>query len=114
MNQVLAPWRMECLRGKGKGRDGCVCCQCAAQPDEDAAQLVAARSEHVFAVLNRYPYTYGHVMIIPYAHIASCEATSAAGLADQMTMANRVMQALPDTLANVCHALRGVMQRLDA
>ena len=94
MNQVWAPWRMEYIKGKRKGFDSCVFCQFAAQPELDVAQHVIARSTHTFATLNRYPYTYGHAMIIPYAHDSSLEDLSAATLSDLMLMTNRAMRVL--------------------
>lgn len=94
MNQIWAPWRMEYIRGKGKGFDSCVFCQLAAQPEGDAAQHVIARSTHTFATLNRYPYTYAHTMIIPYAHDSSLEDLCAETLSDLMLMTNRTMRVL--------------------
>ncbi len=93
MRQLWAPWRMDYIRGKGKG-DSCVFCQMAAAPAADVERRVIARSRHTFAALNRYPYTYGHTMVIPYEHLASPEDLSAASLADLMLMSNRVMRAL--------------------
>lgn len=94
MNPLWAPWRMEYVRGNGPGADGCVFCQIAENPAEDAEGHVIARSTHTFAALNRYPYTYGHIMVIPYAHLSSPEDLDAETLADLMQMTNRVMGAL--------------------
>lgn len=94
MNQIWAPWRMDYIKGKRRGFDCCVFCQFAAQPELDVEQHVIARSTHTFATLNRYPYTYGHTMIIPYAHDSSPEDLSAAALSDLMLMTNRTMRVL--------------------
>ena len=94
MQQLWAPWRMAYIRGKGKGSDSCVFCQMAAQPEADAERHVIARSAHTFATLNRYPYTYGHAMVIPYEHLSSPEELNPATLTDLMLMTNRVMGAL--------------------
>ena len=46
---------------------GCILCEAAASADAEAS-LVVHRGKKVFVLLNRYPYTNGHVMVAPYAH----------------------------------------------
>ena len=94
MNQIWAPWRMDYIKGKRKGFDSCVFCHFAERPENDRAQHVVARSAHAFVTLNRYPYTYGHTMIIPFEHVSSTEDLNAEALADVMLMANRAMRVL--------------------
>ena len=94
MNQIWAPWRMEYIRGKRKGFDSCVFCQVVRQSEDDLAQHVIARSAHTFIMLNRYPYTYGHTMVIPYAHVSSTEDLNPDTLADVMQMTNQTMRVL--------------------
>ena len=94
MKQIWAPWRMEYIKGKRMGFDSCVFCAFASQPELDVEQHVIFRSAHTFATLNRYPYTYGHTMIIPYAHDASPEDLSDETLADLMLLTNRTMRVL--------------------
>ena len=83
----------------GEFRDSCVFCQLADQPGDTSVPLLIARSSHTFAMLNRYPYTYGHVMIVPYQHVSSQEDMSTAALTDMMAMTNRVMRVVRN-LAN--------------
>lgn len=85
---------MEYIKGKREGFDSCVFCQFAAQPEFDVAQHVIARSSHTFATLNRYPYTYAHTMIIPYAHDSSPEDLRTETLSDLMLLTNRTMRVL--------------------
>ena len=52
----------------------CVFCQKLAQgPEYDHENYVLFRGEHAFVVLNLYPYNNGHLMVLPYDHIASLE-----------------------------------------
>ncbi len=68
MPEVLfAPWRYEYLVSEKQG--GCIFCEAAASHD-DGASLVVFRGKRVFVILNRYPYTNGHVMVAPMAHEA--------------------------------------------
>ncbi len=64
---LWAPWRIKFITSEKTGK--CFLCgkqECFDSEDED---LVIARGKHVFAILNRYPYNSGHVMIAPYAHV---------------------------------------------
>ena len=81
-------------KNKGENQTSCIFCQAAAQPGSDQTTNVIARSDYTFAMLNRYPYTYGHTMISPYAHVASMEDMPSEALADLMTMTKGVMRAL--------------------
>src|SRR5262249_52381957 len=64
---LFAPWRYEYLVSD-KTVD-CIFCEAAASSDDDAS-LVVFRGKRVFVLLNRYPYTNGHVMVAPLAHEA--------------------------------------------
>lgn len=66
MREVLyAPWRDEYI--KDEGIEGCVFCHISEHPD-DKCMHVLYHDEHCFAVMNKYPYTPGHFMIIPNMH----------------------------------------------
>jgi ATP adenylyltransferase len=70
---IWAPWRMEYIVGPKP--QGCIFCQFPAAPEsEDRANLVVHRSAHSFTCLNRFPYTSGHVMVIPRAHLSDVAA----------------------------------------
>jgi len=85
---------MKYIRGETKAKqgEGCVFCDAPAQSDTDA--LIIARSTHVYAILNLYPYNNGHLMVVPYAHVQSQEALPVEALTDLMLTANRAMGAL--------------------
>jgi ATP adenylyltransferase len=71
--RLWTPHRMAYLDGQdrppGTGPDECPFCRAAAS-DDDAASLVVARGAATFVVLNLYPYNSGHLMVLPYRHVA--------------------------------------------
>jgi ATP adenylyltransferase len=94
MEHLWTPWRMAYIKGDKQPIDGCVFCIKTEQPDHDTNEHVIAYSTHTFAILNKFPYTNGHVMIVPYEHISSQEDMTTEALTDLMVMTNRIMRVL--------------------
>ncbi len=67
-DRIWAPWRIQYVEKKD-GPSGCIFVDLPAQSD-DRANLILYRGERAFVMLNRYPYTNGHLMIAPYRHTA--------------------------------------------
>ena len=65
---LWAPWRLDYIRQAGE-QDGCVFCAEATGQLAENDSLVVHRGDQVFALLNRFPYTSGHVMVAPYRHV---------------------------------------------
>jgi len=82
METIFAPWRMAYLTDEKP--DGCVFCKCSIRCDE----YVVFEGKTCFVMINRYPYTGGHLMIIPnrhvgqYAELTIAERTEIFGLVD--------------------------------
>lgn len=94
MQHLYTPWRMAYIKGEKKPSDGsCVFCNKRDSQTDDADYLVA-RSEHVYVILNRFPYSNGHLMVIPYDHVHSQEALPVEALTDLMVTVNRALGAL--------------------
>ena len=71
MDQLWSPWRMKYIRGKNSP-EGCVFCDAVKKEDSDE-NLVVVRGSRAFVILNRYPYTSGHIMVVPFDHIGTFE-----------------------------------------
>ena len=95
MDYLWSPWRYRYIASEKKD-DRCVFCEAVAAND-DAATLVVFRGEKNFIILNRYPYTSGHVMVVPYAHMAELSSAPADTLAEMMRLAQRAQTALEKT-----------------
>lgn len=92
MPEVLfAPWRYEYLVSDKQG--ACIFCEAAASHDDEKS-LVVHRGKRVFVLLNRYPYTNGHVMVAPLAHEAWFSDSGAETLAELITTLARAQELL--------------------
>jgi len=92
MDYLWSPWRMDYIENHGR-TDECVFC--AVQRMEDGPEnLIVARGERAFVMLNRYPYTSGHLMVIPYRHEADLTALEAATRAEIMELTSRAIRVL--------------------
>ena len=67
-DRLWTPHRLSYVAGPGPGDDDCPFCVVPGLPDAEG--LVVARGEAVYAVLNLYPYNPGHLMVLPYRHVA--------------------------------------------
>jgi ATP adenylyltransferase len=79
MQTLWAPWRMDYI-GSEKP-EGCIFCLFPAQA-ADRENLVLGRSRTAFAMLNKFPYNNGHVMVIPRRHVAELTALPEAEFAE--------------------------------
>jgi ATP adenylyltransferase len=78
---------MEYIENHNK-EEGCVFCN--AQAREDGAEnLIAYRGKHAYVILNRYPYTSGHLMVIPFEHVPNLEELDAPTRAEMIELTNR-------------------------
>lgn len=68
--------------------DGCVFCNAQAKAD-GFENLIALRGKYAYVILNRYPYTSGHVMVIPFDHVPALEGLSPETRAEMMELTSR-------------------------
>ena len=96
MDHLWSPWRYRYVSSAGavpSGADSCLFCRVAAGTD-DAENLLVLRAERSFVLLNRYPYTTGHLMIAPYQHVPTLAEADTATLEEMMRLAQRSEAAL--------------------
>lgn len=68
--RLWAPWRLPWIKDSSKGVDGCFLCDMIeATESNDRENLLLYRGEQVMIVLNRFPYSNGHLMVAPYRHL---------------------------------------------
>jgi ATP adenylyltransferase len=78
---------MEYIENHGK-QGGCVFCEVVATPDS-SENLIVHRGALAYVILNRYPYTSGHVMIVPFEHRPNLEQLDAPTRAEMMELTSR-------------------------
>jgi len=67
METIFAPWREAYIKGEKPA--GCVLCRDSPQGDE----LVVYDGKTTYVMVNRYPYTGGHLMVVPFRHLKSLQ-----------------------------------------
>lgn len=95
--RLWTPHRMAYIQGESKpsgpgAGDGCPFCEIPSKSDEDG--LIVARGEQVYAVLNLYPYNGGHLMVVPYRHVADYTELDGPETAELADFTKRAMVAL--------------------
>lgn len=95
LDRLWAPWR-EALFTRPKPR-GCIFCA-AKRSSADRRNHVVARGRAAFAILNRYPYNNGHLMIAPYRHIGRFDALSDAEWLEMLHLSRTLLTRLAERL----------------
>jgi ATP adenylyltransferase len=98
LERLWTPHRMTYISGGDKpegGYDKPAGCPFCRAPGEDS--LVVARGEHVYAVLNLYPYNPGHLLVCPYRHVADYTDLTGGETAELAAFTQRAMRVIRRT-----------------
>jgi ATP adenylyltransferase len=95
--RLWTPHRLAYIKGENKptgtgADDGCPFCRIPALPDEEG--LILRRGAVAFGVLNLYPYNGGHLMVVPYRHVADYTELTAAEVAELAELTRQSLRAL--------------------
>lgn len=96
MDHLWTPWRYRYVTtdaDSGTKRKECVFCRILGSENSDRKNLIVHRAENNFVILNRFPYTSGHSMVIPYAHLGTLSQAPAATL-QEMTVLTQKLEGL--------------------
>lgn len=98
VNDVLyTPWRLAYLKGQGPSGASCIFCTLPSSPDPEA--LIVHRGVSAYVILNRFPYTNGHAMVIPYQHRGSLGTMTPEERHELVDLATRLEAALREEYA---------------
>jgi ATP adenylyltransferase len=92
MKYLWSPWRMKYIQSHKK-EEGCVFCKVQETPDNEE-NLIVFRGKFSYVIMNRFPYTSGHVLVIPCAHENNLEVLDAATRTEMMELATKTMRVL--------------------
>jgi ATP adenylyltransferase len=92
MDYLWTPWRYRYITTATEDHR-CVLCDAPAAAD-DAGALIVLRGKANYVILNRFPYTSGHLMVVPYAHKATLSAYEEETLTELMQLSSRAQAAL--------------------
>ncbi|MBI2681953.1 MAG: HIT domain-containing protein [Acidobacteriales bacterium] len=94
MDYLWTPWRYAYIKdAAGKEENGCIFCDFPKSGD-DARHYIVHRGRSCFLILNTFPYTSGHVMIVPYEHVAELGKLPAEAAREMMALSQRTEQVL--------------------
>jgi ATP adenylyltransferase len=88
MDYLFTPWRYAFLTSAQKA-EGCVFCDLPRQND-DQKTLIVHRASHCYVILNAYPYTSGHVMVVPFQHVDQLQLLSVDAANEMMELTRRL------------------------
>ena len=101
-NPLYAPWRIDYIRSIDKGEPGrCFLCDAAnaSTAEERRERLVLWQSAQSVVLINRFPYTNGHLLIAPRAHKADFEELSPEELCDMNVQTTAVLRLLKEAMS---------------
>jgi ATP adenylyltransferase len=97
-DRIWTPHRMAYIHGENKPagdpNDPAVCPFCVIPTKSDADALIVARGSAVYAVLNLYPYNAGHLLVVPYRHVADITDLDAAESAELIAFTQSAVRTL--------------------
>lgn len=100
-DNLWAPWRMEYIRSLASefAEQGCFLCRYRDAPNDDRANRVLWRTPNTFVVMNRFPYTNGHLLVAHANHIGELDALGTEPLADMTRTIRDAVTVLRATIA---------------
>ena len=93
-SNIWAPWRIEYIQSLAGDDDSCFLCRYRDEPSKDSESLLLWRGRECFAVMNRFPYTGGHMLVAPLEHVAGLEDLTGAAMCEMMEMVRDLQSAL--------------------
>lgn len=99
VGRLYTPWRMKYVATTRAQVDDCVfCTKCNDGPERDRENFLIYRGQSVFTIMNIFPYNTGHLMILPYQHVATLAEVSADVQFELITLTSYFTELLTDLM----------------
>ncbi len=96
---LWAPWRLKYIQSVSKDKTISKCLFCELVKKDDKEAYIIYRGRYNYIVLNAFPYTTGHVMIVPYKHVRSIEQLDDETLVEMVKLLKIIVKVLKETYA---------------
>lgn len=93
MDVLWSPWRFQYVTAQ-RPQEPCVFCRIAGETDRDTENFVLGRSRENYLVLNRFPYSTAHMMVVPYSHVRDLSGLSEGALSEMVLLARKAEEVL--------------------
>jgi len=93
MDRLWTPWRFDYINGLGRNDSACVFCT-APSRQADRDNLILYRGRHAYVILNLFPYTSGHLLVVANRHIPFLRDADGEELREFMELAQKSEAAL--------------------
>lgn len=92
MDFLWSPWRCRYVTGvsEASARQGCVSCRIMDASVPDRQSVILPRAEHNSVILNRYPHTSGHMLVVPCQHLAKLAGVSQDAASETIELTRRI------------------------
>ena len=98
LQRLWTPWRMAYVKDPNRESAGCPFCELPARgPDSDAETLILHRGDLTYVILNAFPYNPGHLMIVPFRHIAEYDDLADDEAVEMVRLTQRAIRVLRET-----------------
>jgi ATP adenylyltransferase len=100
MDRLWSPWRYDYIKSGSSGEQNttppCVFCALLVEEGDDESKFIVHRASHNFIVLNIYPYISGHLLIVPYEHVAEISGAKKESTDEMMDLTKRCQAVLSE------------------
>jgi len=104
IERLFSPWRSEYIESfQNPKEEGCIFCNAKSENVDDDNSLVVYKGKEVFILMNRYPYNNGHLLIIPYRHIAKISEMNESERLETFYLIEKSVEALEKTMSAQGH-----------
>lgn len=94
IESLWAPWRLDYIKSDKPSSDCVFCAAATREAERDKEHGVIGYGEYSYVLLNRYPYSNGHLLVVPYEHSSDIDLLHTSAQADLHAMLMRAVRSI--------------------